>query len=71
MINFVLKYTGSYGLLAILAVAIITPTYFFFARQQEQLSQPSVEQQDVNKENVSDQKGSTEKAEKKLKKLKL
>ena len=65
MINFVLKYTGSYGLLAILAVAIITPTYFFFARQQEQLSQPSVEQQDVNKENVSDQKGSTEKAEKK------
>ena len=65
MINFVLKYTGSYGLLAILAVAIITPAYFFFARQQEQLSQPSVEQQDVNKENVSDQKGSTEKAEKK------
>ena len=29
MINFVLKYTGSYGLLAILAVAIITPTYLF------------------------------------------
>ena len=50
MINFVLKYTGSYGLLAILAVAIITPTYFFFARQQEQLSQPSAEKQDVNKE---------------------
>ena len=53
MINFVLKYTGSYGLLAILAVAIITPTFFFFARQQEQLSQLTVEQQDVNKEEYS------------------
>ena len=47
MINFVLKYTGSYGLLAILAVAIVTPTYFFFTSQQELLSQSSAEKQDV------------------------
>ena len=76
MINFVLKYTGAYGLLAILAVAIVTPTYFFFASQQEQLSQPSAEKQVVNKlsqpsaekqvvnsENVSEEKVSTEKGQ--------
>ncbi len=50
MINFVLKYTGTYGLLAILAVAIITPTYFFFTSQQELRPEPSAEKQDVNDE---------------------
>ena len=63
MINFVLKYTGTYGLLAILALAVVTPTYFFFTSQQEQPSQPSAEKQVVNKENVSEEKVSTEKAE--------
>ena len=43
MINFVLKYTGTYGLLAILAVAIITPTYLFFSAQKEKLSDSSSE----------------------------
>ena len=43
MINFVLKYTGTYGLLAILAVAIITPTYLFFSAQQEKPSDSSSE----------------------------
>ena len=50
MINFVLKYTGTYGLLAILAVAIVTPTYFFFTSQQELRPVPSAEKQDVNDE---------------------
>ena len=50
MINFVLKYTGTYGLLAILAVAIVTPTYFFFTSQQELRLEPSTENQDVNDE---------------------
>ena len=50
MINFVLKYTGTYGLLAILAVAIVTPTYFFFTSQQELRLEPSAENQDVNDE---------------------
>ena len=50
MINFVLKYTGTYGLLAILAVAIVTPTYFFFTNQQELRPKPSEEKQDVNDE---------------------
>ena len=63
MINFVLQYTGIYGLLAILAVAIVTPTYFFFTGQQQQLSPPSVEKQVVNKENVSEEKVSAEKVE--------
>ena len=63
MINFVLKYTGSYGLLAILAVAIVTPTYIFFTGQQEKLSQISAEKQVVNKENVSEEEVSTEKVE--------
>ncbi|MDC3068017.1 LysM peptidoglycan-binding domain-containing protein [Paracoccaceae bacterium] len=30
MFNFVLKYTGAYGLLAIVALTIATPSYFFF-----------------------------------------
>jgi hypothetical protein len=51
MINFVLKYTGAYGLLAIVAVAIITPTYLFLSNQNEQL--PS--------SNVKEEKGSHEK----------
>ena len=63
MINFVLKYTGTYGLLAILAVAIVTPTYIFFTGQQEKLSQLSAEKQVVNKENVSEEEVSTEKTE--------
>ncbi len=63
MINFVLKYTGTYGLLAILAVAIVTPTYIFFTGQQEKLSQLSAEKQVINKENVSEEEVSTEKAE--------
>ncbi len=55
MINFVLKYTGTYGLLAILAVAIITPTYLFFSKQQEKLSESSSEKQVVtNEERLSE-----------------
>ena len=50
MINFLLKYTGTYGLLAILAVAIVTPTYFFFINQQELRQEPSAEKQDVSNE---------------------
>ena len=50
MINFLLKYTGTYGLLAILAVAIVTPTYFFFTSQQELGQEPSAEKQDVSNE---------------------
>ena len=50
MINFLLKYTGTYGLLAILAVAIVTPTYFFFTSQQELRQEPSAEKQDVSNE---------------------
>ena len=42
MINFVLKYTGTYGLLAILALAIITPSYFFLSNQQDNLSENSL-----------------------------
>ena len=55
MINFLLKYTGTYGLLAILAVAIVTPTYFFFTSQQELRPEPSAEKQDVrNEEKVAE-----------------
>ncbi len=50
MINFLLKYTGTYGLLAILTVAIVTPTYFFFTSQQELRQEPSAEKQDVSNE---------------------
>ena len=61
MINFVLKYTGTYGLLAILAVAIVTPTYFFFTSQQELRPEPSAEKQDVNDEGkVTEKTVSTE-----------
>ena len=57
MINFLLKYTGTYGLLAILAVAIVTPTYFFFSSQQDQLPDTSLQKQDVtNKEKVLEKK---------------
>jgi len=45
MVNFVLKYTGTYGLLAILALAIVTPTYFFFSNQQEKLLETSTKKQ--------------------------
>ena len=68
MINFLLKYTGTYGLLAILAVAIVTPTYFFFTSQQELRQEPSVEKQDVSndekvakKQNVSNDEKVAEK----------
>ncbi len=55
MINFLLKYTGTYGLLAILAIAIVTPTYFFLTSQQELRQEPSAEKQDVsNEENVAE-----------------
>ena len=50
MINFLLKYTGTYGLLAILAVAIVTPTYFFFTSQQQLRQEPSAEKQNVSNE---------------------
>ena len=55
MINFLLKYMGTYGLLAILAVAIVTPTYFFFTSQQELRQEPSAEKQDViNEEKITE-----------------
>ena len=61
MINFLLKYTGTYGLLAILAVAIVTPTYFFFTSQQELRQEPSAEKQDVsNEEKVAEKTVLTE-----------
>ena len=50
-------------MLAILAVAIVTPTYIFFTGQQEKLSQLSAEKQVNNNENVSEEEVSTEKAE--------
>ena len=50
MINFVLKYTGTYGLLAILALAIVTPSYFFFSNQQDKLSESSQKKQVINDE---------------------
>ena len=48
MINFLLKYTGTYGLLAILAVAIVTPTYLFFSNQQEKVPDSYAEKQVVS-----------------------
>ena len=64
MINFVLKYTGTYGLLAILAVAIITPTYLFFSAQQEKLSDsPSEKKVESGKEIVLEKTISTKKTE--------
>ncbi len=66
MINFLLKYTGTYGLLAILAVVIVIPTYFFFTSQQELRPEPSTENQDVNKEEkVTDKAVLTEKTKEK------
>ena len=50
MINFVLKYTGTYGLLAILALAIVTPTYFFFSNQKEKLSEDFSKEEVINGE---------------------
>ena len=50
MINFVLKYTGTYGLLAIVALAIVTPTYFFFSNQKEKLSENFPKEQVVTDE---------------------
>ena len=62
MINFVLKYTGTYGLLAILAVAIITPTYLFFSAQQEKPSDSSSEKKvESGKEIVLEKTVSTKK----------
>ncbi len=62
MINFVLKYTGTYGLIAILAVAIVTPTYFFLTSQQDQLLESSADKQDKNDEGkILEKTGSTEK----------
>ena len=56
MINFVLKYTGTYGLLAILAAVIITPTYFFFTSQQERLPEVSAEKQDHSQDTSAENK---------------
>ncbi len=50
MINFVLKYTGTYGLLAVLALAIVTPTYIFFSNQKEQISDISPKKQVIDDE---------------------
>ena len=62
MINFVLKYTGIYGLIAILAVAIVTPTYFFLTSQQDQVLESSADKQDKNDEGkILEKTGSTEK----------
>ena len=62
MINFVLKYTGTYGLIAILAVAIVTPTYFFLSSQQDQRLESSANKQDKNdEEKILGTTGSTEK----------
>merc|ERR1711998_54691 len=62
MINFVLKYTGTYGLLAVLAVAIVTPTYLFFSNQQEKVSEISPQKQVIaEEEKVSEKTVSIEK----------
>ncbi|MDC3169725.1 LysM peptidoglycan-binding domain-containing protein [Paracoccaceae bacterium] len=60
MINFVLKYTGTYGLLAILALAIVTPSYFFFSNQQDKLSEASPKKQSINSEEKILDKGASE-----------
>ncbi len=59
MINFVLKYTGTYGLLAILALAIVTPSYFFFINQQDKLSEDS-KKQVINREERTLELGASE-----------
>ena len=69
MINFVLKYTGTYGLLAILAVVIVTPSYFFFTSQLEELSEPPAEKQDITDDRKALEKtGSTVKIKETTKK---
>ena len=55
MINFVLKYTGTYGLLAIIALAIVTPSYFFFSNQQDKLSEASQKKQVINSEEKTEE----------------
>ena len=68
MINFVLKYSGTYGLLAILALAIVTPSYFFFSNQQEKLPEDS-NKQVINREETILEKGALEeKTEEKIEK---
>ena len=62
MINFVLKYTGTYGLIAILAVAIVVPTYFFVTGQLDKRPESSAEKHDKNdEEKILEKTGSTEK----------
>ena len=69
MINFVLKYTGTYGLLAILALAIVTPTYFFFNNQKEKLSENfSKDQVITDEEKVLEKTVSIRKTDKTIKK---
>ena len=63
MINFVLKYTGTYGLLAILALAIVTPSYFFFSNQQEKLSEDSKKQVINREERILEREASEKKTE--------
>ena len=70
MINFVLKYTGTYGLLAILALAIVTPTYLFFTNQKEKLSEKfSKDQVVTDEEKVLEKIVSIGKTEKIINKL--
>ena len=69
MINFVLKYTGTYGLLAILALAIVTPTYLFFSNQKEKLSENfSKDQVITDEEKVLEKTVSIGKTEKTIEK---
>ena len=69
MINFVLKYTGTYGLLAILALAIVTPTYFFFNNQKEKPSENfSKDQVITDEEKVLENTVSIRKTDKTIKK---
>ena len=69
MINFVLKYTGTYGLLAILALAIVTPTYLFFSNQKENLSEDFSKEQIINvEEKVLEKADAVEKTEENIEK---
>ena len=69
MINFVLKYTGTYGLLAVLALAIVTPTYLFFSNQNEKLSENFSKNQVItDEEKVLEKTVSIGKTEKTIKK---
>ena len=68
MINFVLKYTGTYGLLAILALAIVTPSYYFFSNQQEKLSEDSKKQAINREERILEKVASEEKTEENIEK---